>query len=289
MRAWFWPGVEYEERQEDDGVDDRWSNVGGTGRVGAAETIGCRPDQQAVACAGQVGALAGDAKDEVYDPSIPGTEVPSGTTYGSIVSEDLPAKYHQDVGSQSGIYFLRLDGATGQLTTPALVDDPRTHGGLQRFPDVSADQGTLHALWWDSRNDPCYDPTRPLGNCADKSTTASLDVFASTASEATLTWAASARVTDTTSNPNWEQFSGRTVPFGGDYLYISSVGASSFGIWTDWRDVVAGPDPREGGDGDGDGADVHQCRIQNQDGSWSRDMCPWEGGLDQNIYGDLTP
>src|SRR5439155_169668 len=40
----------------------------------------------------------------LYDPSIPGTEVPSGTTYGSIVSEDLPAKYHQNVGSQSGIY-----------------------------------------------------------------------------------------------------------------------------------------------------------------------------------------
>ena len=49
----------------------------------------------------------------VYDPSIPGTEVPSGTTYGSITSEDLPAKYHQNVGSQSGIYFFRLDGTTG--------------------------------------------------------------------------------------------------------------------------------------------------------------------------------
>src|SRR6266513_2153288 len=45
----------------------------------------------------------------VVDPSIPGTEVPSGTTYGSIVSEDLPDAYHQDVGSQSGIYFFRLD------------------------------------------------------------------------------------------------------------------------------------------------------------------------------------
>src|SRR4029453_1584026 len=35
----------------------------------------------------------------LYDPSIPGTEVPSGTTYGSVVSEDLPEKYHQNVGS----------------------------------------------------------------------------------------------------------------------------------------------------------------------------------------------
>ena len=65
----------------------------------------------------------------VYDPSIPGTEVPSGTTYGSITSEDLPAKYHQNVGSQSGIYFFRLDG-----------DDGRTH-------DADADRRSAWA-WW---------------------------------------------------------------------------------------------------------------------------------------------
>src|SRR5438094_495905 len=73
----------------------------------------------------------------VYDPSIPGTEVPSGTTYGSITSEDLPDKYHQNMGSQSGIYFFRLDGATGAQTSPVLIDDPSTRGGLQRFPDIS--------------------------------------------------------------------------------------------------------------------------------------------------------
>jgi hypothetical protein len=91
------------------------------------------------------------------------------------------------------------------------------------------------------------------------------------------------------SNPNYEQFSGRTVPFGGDYLYISSVGAFSFGTWTDWRDVVPGPDPREGGDSDSDAADVHQCRTQNSDGSFTSDTCPYAGGLDQNIYGAITP
>src|SRR6266487_4365863 len=78
----------------------------------------------------------------VYDPSIPGTEVPSGTTYGSIVSEDLPDAYHQDVGSRSGIYFFRLDGATGVHTAPVLIDDPRVRGGLQRFPDISVDAGS---------------------------------------------------------------------------------------------------------------------------------------------------
>src|SRR5437867_763913 len=225
----------------------------------------------------------------VYDPSIPGTEVPSGTTYGSIVSEDLPVQYHQNMGSQSGIYFFRLDGATGAQTSPVLIDDPSTRGGLQRFPDISVDAGSMHAIWWDSRNDPCYDPSRPLGNCANKSTVASLDAFGASGSTATLTWSSSTRLSGVSSNPNWEQFSGRTVPFGGDYIYISSVGAFSYGVWTDWRDVVAGSDPREGSDSDADSADVHQCRTQNLDGSFTRDTCPWEGGLDQNIYGNTTP
>jgi hypothetical protein len=225
----------------------------------------------------------------VYDPSIPGTEVPSGTTYGSVTSEDLPAQYHQNVGSQSGIYFFRLDGTTGAHTTPTLIDDPRGHGGLQRFPDISVDGGTMHALWWDSRNDPCYSPQRPIGNCADGSTVASLDAFGASSSTATLAWSPSTRLSSVTSNPNWEQFGGRAFPFGGDYLYISSVGAFSYGVWTDWRDVVAGSDPREGGDADADGADVMQCRAQNADGSFGPDTCPYAGGLDQNIYGDVTP
>jgi hypothetical protein len=225
----------------------------------------------------------------VVDPSIPGTEVPSGTTYGSIVSEDLPTSYHQDVGSQSGIYFLRLDGATGAHTTPVLIDDPRGHGGLQRFPDISVDAGSAHVLWWDSRNDACYDPSRPLGNCANRTTTASLDAYGASASTATLSWSSATRLSSVSSNPNHEQFSGRTVPFGGDYLYISSVGTFSFGAWTDWRNVVSGADPREGGDGDSDAADVLQCRTQNPDGSFGADTCPFSGGLDQNIYGAATP
>jgi hypothetical protein len=225
----------------------------------------------------------------VYDPSIPGTEVASGTTYGSVTSEDLPASYHQNIGSQSGIYFFRLDGATGAQTTPVLIDDPRTHGGLQRFPDISVDAGSMHAIWWDSRNDTCYSPTRPIGNCADKSTVASLDAFGALGSTATLAWGSVSRLSTATSNPNWEQYSGRSFPFGGDYLYISSVGPFSYGTWTDWRNVVSGPDPREGGDSDVDNADVKQCRTQNPDGSFTRDTCPWAGGLDSNIYGNTTP
>jgi hypothetical protein len=37
------------------------------------------------------------------------------------------------------------------------------------------------------------------------------------------------------------------------------------------------------------GADVLQCRTQTPDGSFTGDTCPRAGGLDQNIYGDLSP
>jgi hypothetical protein len=216
----------------------------------------------------------------VYDPSKPGTEVQTGTTYYSV---------SPGVGSQSAIYYLRLDGKTGQHTDPVLVDNQAV--GHQLFPDIAVSDGVLHALWWDSRNDLAgYSPARPVGNDAAGNTFPSLDVYASTAPAATGVWSGSVRVSDVTSNPNYEQFADRTVPFAGDYLWISAVGSATFGTWTDWRDTQPGPDPREAGDSDADSADVAQCRtFDSGSGSWSGDTCPHAGGLDQNIYGDATP
>ena len=214
----------------------------------------------------------------VYDPTKPGTEVPTGTTYGSVGA---------GTGSQSGVYFLRVNGATGAKEIgPSLIDNQTV--GHQLFPDISADGGTLHALWWDSRNDSCYSPARPIGNCADGTTTPSLDVWGAASTNAGASWSSS-RITDVTTNPNFEQFANRTVPFAGDYLYISSLGSLSFGVWTDWRNTVSGTDPREvPEDEDNATADVLQCRVFSG-GVWSGDRCPRLGGLDQNIYGDLTP
>ena len=220
----------------------------------------------------------------VYDATKPGTEdVVTGTTY----STTTPGH-----GGQAAIFFTRLDGATGRHTDPAVIDDEAV--GHQIFPDVSADnpnatsRGTVHTIWWDSRNDPCYSPARPIGNCADRSTVPSLDAWGGLSTDFGGTWA-STRVSDVTSNPNYEQFANRTVPFAGDYLYISSVNDFSYGVWTDWRDTVQGRDPREVPEDEDDAtADVHQCRVF-ANGAWSGDLCPREGGLDQNIYGDLTP
>ena len=100
---------------------------------------------------------------------------------------------------------------------------------------------------------------------------------------------AAVRLTDSSSNPNFEQFSNRTLPFAGDYLWVDSVRGTTFGTWTDWRDTEPGSDAREttvaGTPEPNEGADVLQCRATPTSG----DTCPRAGGLDQNIYGDLVP
>jgi hypothetical protein len=220
----------------------------------------------------------------VYDATKPGTEEDTGTTYGT----EGPG-----VGSQAGIYFLRVNGATGGKYGPNLIDNEET--GHQVFPDISADnpdsdsRGTLHAIWWDSRNDECYSVTRPIGNCEDLTTVPSLETWGAASSNYGTSWSSSV-LSDVLTNPNYEQFDNRSVPFAGDYLYVSSVNDFAFGVWTDWRDTVQGTDPREDPeDEDATTADVHQCRTQDTSGTWSGDQCPHDGGIDQNIYGDLTP
>lgn len=213
----------------------------------------------------------------VYDPSKPGTEVATGTTYGSEGS---------GTGSQSGVYFVRYDGATGAATAPKLIDNEAV--GHQLFPDIAVDGGVLHALWWDSRDDRAYSPARPVGNEADGTVVPSLDVFASTSTDRGASWKTAVRLTDVTTNPNYEQFDNRQVPFAGDYLWIDAQHGQTFGTWTDWRNTVAGSDPREPAS-DATGGDVLQCRTLQSDGSWGPDTCPRDGGLDQNIYGDHTP
>jgi hypothetical protein len=220
----------------------------------------------------------------VYDASKPGTEEDTGTTYGTV---------EPGVGAQAGIFFLRVNGGNGAKVGPSLIDDEAT--GHQIFPDISADnpdaasRGTLHTIWWDSRLDPCYSVKRPIGNCANRTTVESLDAWSALSTDYGASWDPT-RVSDVTSNPNYEQFDNRAVPFAGDYLYVSSVNDFSFGTWTDWRDTRQGTDPREDPeDEDATTADVWQCRTQDSSGTWSGDTCPRAGGIDQNIYGDYTP
>jgi hypothetical protein len=78
-------------------------------------------------------------------------------------------------------------------------------------------------------------------------------------------------------NPNFEQFGGRTVPFAGDYLMVSAVGDSVAAVWTDQRDTVAAPDS----DGNDPAGDSHVGGACTSSFSPCFDL---SGGLDQNIY-----
>jgi hypothetical protein len=250
-----------------------------------------RRDTQVRSTADQLDA-ANESIYMVYDATKPGTEAPTGTTYGTD---------GRGVGGQAGTFFIRYDGADGTHTAPALIDDHGT--GHQVFPDISADGGVLHAIWWDSRNDPCYSVTRPIGNCANRTTVPSLDVYGASSTNAGASWTGtiagtqSTRVSDVSTNPNYEQFDNRAVPFAGDYLWVTSLGSVAYTVWTDWRNTVQGTDPRETTeDEDATTADVKQCRtlntVQTKKGPvsfWSGDLCPHDGGIDQNIYGDLAP
>jgi hypothetical protein len=227
-------------------------------------------------------AAAGEMVHVAYEAIVPGSEVRTSTTFGWT---DQPG-----VGGQSAIYYLSFNGATGAVSQPARV--AVAEASQQLFPDLSVDRGVVHALWWDSRNDVNNDALsfrqRPVGNDASGNTGPALDVYAATRPAAGGTWTAATRMSDVTSNPNYEQFGGRTVPFAGDYLWIDSKAGVTYGVWTDWRDTVAGVDQRESTP-DENGADVLQCRTARADGSFTGDTCPRAGGLDQNIYGDLAP
>jgi hypothetical protein len=213
----------------------------------------------------------------VYAASKPGTETATGNTFGSVTS---------GTGSQSGAYFVRYDGAAGTSTSPMLIDDRAI--GHQIFPDISADSGMLYTIWWDSRGDPSYSPARPVGNDAAGVTGPALDVYAAASSDGGATWSIPNKLNSVRSNPNFEQFSDRSVPFAGDYLWVTSVGSFAYGAWTDWRNTVPGTDPRE--PAAADRADVKQCRtLDSATGLWSSDQCPHNGGIDQDIYGASIP
>jgi hypothetical protein len=197
------------------------------------------------------------------------------------------------VGALSAAYYTVLDGARGTHSTPVLVDPPTKQHQL--FPDIAVDAGTAHVLWWDSRRDSSCATARqcaarPIGNTADRRVVQdALDTFGKAFPVSGGPSAAAAvRLSDVSTNPNFEQFSDRTVPFAGDYLWVDSVRGTTYGVWTDWRNTVRGVDSREapvaGTAEPAEGADVAQCRATS-----TNDSCPRAGGLDQNIYGDRVP
>jgi len=253
------------------------SDVGGSARDCGDGPLACqsgytffRQDSQVRVTTDPTGKLPGVYI--AYNASRPGTGTPTGTTFGTIVS---------GTGSQSAVYVKNLlDGAVTPISVQAR--------GHQFFADIDANNGTLHAVWYDSRIDPAYSPTRPVGNHADGSSSGpSLETYYASSTDGT-TWTPAVAVSSQPHNPNYEMFGNRRVPFHGDYLYISAVGGTVGMVRTDNRNVVPGVDPREGtADRDANGPytnDVLQCRAPLSGGGYGYDTCPSSGGLDQNIY-----
>jgi hypothetical protein len=233
--------------------------------------------------------LAGQG-DELYvtvEATVPGTQRPSGTTYGTV---------ERGVASQGSIYFTKTEDG-GATWSPLTRIDPEARGN-QFFSDIDANGGRLHVIWQDTRAstgtgpdgswitvpfENQWVPTNPPGSM---SSGPGVESFYSTSSNAGGSWTTSP-ASAAPYKLQWEQFGGRDLPFFGDYNYISAVGSKVFMAWADGRDTVAGTDPRyTNGDGT-DGFDVLQCRV-NPDGSIGADTCPNAGGLDQNIWGFVT-
>jgi len=159
--------------------------------------------------------------------------------------------------------------------------------GHQFFPWLTASGGRVNAIWYDSRGDANYAPTRAPCNSATGQTTACLNVRYAESSDGGKTWGTSVQVTDTPTNLNYEQFGGRLVPFFGDYITVAAQGNTVGAVWTDQRNTVGAADPK----GDNDGADIAGDPETGGKCTDAVSTCfDGTGGLDQNIYTALiTP
>ena len=225
-----------------------------------------------------------DAAYVVFDASVPGSETPTGTSYGTLGS---------GTGTQGSIYFIKTTNGGASWSPPVRVD-PQAKGH-QFFADIDADSGRLHAVYHDSRFDCASGPpstpsggdfrTVPFSNRwvtsnppGAVSCGPGLDTFYARSTDGGATWTIT-RASAVSQMPQYEQFGFRDIPFHGDYNYVSAVGSTVLLNWTDQRDTVPGTDPRyTNGDGT-DGFDVLNCI------SGTSDPCADNGGLDQNLYG----
>jgi hypothetical protein len=159
--------------------------------------------------------------------------------------------------------------------------------GHQFYPYLTASAGRVSAIWYDSAGDPSFDPTRPPCNNASGQTSACLNVRYASSTNGGTTWSTPLQVTDTPTNPNYEQFSGRHAPFFGDYITVAAVGNTIGAVWTDQRNAVTAADSSA----DNDSADV--AGDPETGGSCTSTLTTCfdsTGGLDQNIYAaSITP
>jgi hypothetical protein len=174
---------------------------------------------------------------------------------------------------QGQAQFTKSSNGGATWTTPAGID-PQAKGH-QFFPWITAANGKYSAVYYDSRADINYSPTTAPCNDSNGNGYACLNVFYTSSTDG-VTWTTSVKLTSVPTNPNFEQFGGRTVPFFGDYIMVAAVGNNVEAVWTDQRDTVAGPDS-DGNDPLGDTHNGGTCGPVTT-------CFDLTGGLDQNTY-----
>ncbi|HET7868740.1 MAG TPA: hypothetical protein VFM85_00245 [Actinomycetota bacterium] len=221
---------------------------------------------------------------------------PSGFTYSRFFSSSAVAAdasgvhvvYGGELPNGQSKVFVRNSPDGVSFPAPAVQLDT-VPTGHQWFPDIASAGGTITVVFYDSRDDPAYDPGRPPGNTAAGVNSGDVVHTFIARSANGISWT-EIQVTTHGSNFGWETHGSRRVGFWGDYIYVSAVGTAVNVAWTDSRDLVPGVDPRE--PSAADGFDVLQpCTYVPNDinaPSYSSplvsDPCLSKGGLDENIY-----
>jgi hypothetical protein len=218
-----------------------------------------------------------------YNAIDPSTLTESSTSYDS-------AGAGSGLVGRGVVYVTRSLNNGQTWDTPVKVDDAGG-SGHQFFPDIDALDGALVALWQDNRGVD-YSVQRPIGNTPTATSSgATVGTFAAYSTDG-VSFTPLGMVSSVRQPIQYEMFSARSLPFIGDYNWVSLVsteqGISGYMAWTDNRDVVPGTDPREAVQ---DGFDVFMCVVITG-GVAGPSTCSNAGGLDQNIYGtavDITP
>jgi hypothetical protein len=230
------------------------------------------------------GAFSGNGSRDCGDPPF---NCPTGFTFPrfdlampTIVTDgtDVDMAYQVALPSGQGqVQFVRSTDGGNSFSAATAINGEST--GHQFFPWMSASGGVINAVYYDSAGDPDYAASRPPCNNAAGHGSNCLNVTYSVSRDHGQTWAATT-VTSVETNPNYEQFGGRKIPFFGDYIMVSAAAGAVAAAWTDSRDVVAAPAAHnvDGDDVAGDPGAGGSCTS-------SFDSCfDGTGGLDQNIY-----
>jgi hypothetical protein len=212
-------------------------------------------------------------------------DCPSGLTFKrfsslSAVTADASGAHvvwNAELASGQSKVFVR-NSTDGVNWSPATALDTSARGH-QYLPDIASADGVITVVFMDSRNDKAYAPSLPPGDtAAGQNSGGAEDAFIARSSTGGNAWTET-RVSNFSSNLNWETHGSRKVPFWGDYIYVSAVHGAVNIAWTDSRDLVAGVDPRDATAADH--FDVKQCKDPNAS---TLAACNSQGGLDQNIY-----